>query len=387
MTEPIHPTRRPVDNAPADPTGPSHDDAEAPKPPRRRRPLRRILRWVGVCLLALLIAGMIGWGVLAVYFADTRPGAGGRPVPAAAFLLAGLALTIFIRPRRWGLAGFLALFAGVLAWYLLLLKPSNDRRWLDDVGRTAQAIIDSDRITIRNVRNFDYRTTDDYTPRWEERTYDLNKLRTVDFMLVYWGSKAIAHAIVSFEFEREGRDNDYLAVSIETRKEKGESYSSVQGFFRQYELVYVFADERDVVRLRTNYRNEDVYLYRTKITPEHARGLLLSYARQANSLHEKPQFYNALTSNCLTGVLDLANEQRGASAQGLSWEIIFSGYAARRMYRNGALDTSLPFDELEARSRVNDAAHAADNSPHFSTIIRAGLPGYSRPAKGAGTTP
>jgi hypothetical protein len=350
-----------------------HDDAPRPNP-RRRRPLRTLLRWIAILLLALLIIGTTAWAALALYYADTRPGAGGRPILAIAFLLAAAALTIFVRPRRWGLAGFAALFALVLVWFLFLLKPSNDRQWLDEVARTPQAIIDGDRLTVRNVRNFDYRSEDDFTPRWEDRTYDLARLRTADFMLVYWGSKTIAHAIVSFEFARPGKDNDYLAISIETRKEKGESYSAVQGFFRQYELIYVFADERDVVRLRTNYRNEDVYLYRTKITPDHARELLLSYARHADSLHEKPQFYNALTSNCLTNVLDLANEQRGPGAQGLSWEIIFSGYAARRMYRNGHLDTSLPFEQLEARSRVNDAAHTADRSPHFSTIIRAGLP-------------
>jgi hypothetical protein len=344
-------------------------------PARPKRRFRRVLRWLGILLLGLILVLMSAWGALAIHFADTRPAAGGRPIAAAAFLLASIVLLLFVRPRRWGLGGFAALFAAVLVWYLLL-KPSNDRAWTDDVARTPHAIIDGDRLTIRNVRNFDYRSADDYTSRWEERAYNLNRLRTADFMLVYWGSKAIAHAIVSFEFERDGRaDNDYLAISIETRKEKGESYSAVQGFFRQYELVYVFGDERDLVRLRTNHRNEDVYLYRTNITPDHARTLLLSYARQANSLHDKPRFYNALTTNCITGVLDLANEQRGANARGLSWEIVFSGYAARRMYRNGHLDTSLPFEQLEARSRVNDVAHTADQSPHFSTMIRAGLPG------------
>ena len=337
-----------------------------------------MLRWLGIFLLGLILVLMTAWGGLAIYFADTRPAAGGRPVAASAFLLASMALLLFLRPRRWGLAGFGAAFAAVLVWYLLL-KPSNDRIWTDDVARTPQAIIDGDRVSIRNVRNFDYRSADDYTPRWEDRTYDLNRLRTADFMLVYWGSKAIAHAIVSFEFERDGQaDKDYLAISIETRKEKGESYSAVQGFFRQYELVYVFGDERDLVRLRTNYRNEDVYLYRTNITPEHARALFLSYARQANSLNDKPQFYNALTTNCVTGVLDLANEQRGANARGLSWEIVFSGYAARRMYRNGHFDTSLPFEQLEARSRINGVAQAADQSPHFSTIIRTGRVGGMR---------
>jgi hypothetical protein len=183
--------------------------------------------------------------------------------------------------------------------------------------------------------------------------------------------------MVSFEFD----DGRHLAVSVETRKETGESYSTVQGFFRQYELAYVFADERDVIRLRTRFRNEDVYLYRTTIGPEQARAVLMSYVRTANALAGRPQFYNALTSNCATNVLDHARE--GEMPARMSLDVLLSGYAARQAYRNGRLDTSLPFEELERRSHVNAAALAADADPNFSNAIRAGLPNPARVAAGS----
>ncbi|HEY7118454.1 MAG TPA: DUF4105 domain-containing protein [Tepidisphaeraceae bacterium] len=367
---------------PGEPTSPEGAAGATPAPAAaaaqtaaaRRSPLllrcaARAGRCVGIGLLALLLSGMAAWATLAVYYADTRPDAGPRRIAAALVALACAALLVFVRPRRLGLACFVLLFGAVLAWFFLR-QPSNDRDWEVEVSRAPQATLDGDRLVVRNVRNFDYRSETDFTPHWDDRSYDLATLRSADFMLVYWGSKAIAHAMVSFGFA----DGRYLAISIETRKEKGESYSTVQGFFRQFELIYVFADERDVVRLRTNYRIEDVYLYRSTFSPAEARALLTSYARRADELRLRPQFYNALTSNCATNVLDLAQESPSLTRQGMNWEILLSGYAARRAYRNGRIDTSLPFDQLQARSRVNDAAHAADRSPDFSRIIRAGLP-------------
>ena len=141
---------------------------------------------------------------------------------------------------------FALLFLAVLVWFFSL-KPSNDRDWMPDVAKVAWVQVDGDRLTVHNIRNFEYRSETDFTPRWEDRTYDLSRLRSFDFMLVYWGSPSIAHAMVSFGFD----DGQYLAVSIETRKEKPKSYSTVQGFFRQYELIFIFADERDVIGLRT----------------------------------------------------------------------------------------------------------------------------------------
>jgi hypothetical protein len=181
---------------------------------------------------------------------------------AGGFVLAALGLLVALRPRWHAVAAYAVLFAGVLAWWLWL-APSNDRDWQADVARMPTASIEGDRITIHNLRNFDYGSVDDYTPRWETRTYDLSRLVGVDLYFFYWGSPWIAHTIVSWEFE----DAPPLAISIETRKEVGEAYSAVRGFFRQFELYYVVADERDVIRVRTNFRGDEGYLYRVDWSP------------------------------------------------------------------------------------------------------------------------
>ena len=211
--------------------------------------------------LGVVMLAITGWSILAIYYADLsdRPP---RLVLAAVYGAAALAAAVLIRPRRYGVLAVCAMFAGVLGWFFSL-QPSNERDWKTPVAKVPSVEIQGDRMTVHNVRNFDYHSETDFTPAWEDRTYDLSKLRGVDFMLVYWGSRAIAHAIVSFAFE----GDQYLAVSIETRKERGENYSALLGFFRQYELIYIFADEQDLVRLRTNYRGEDVYLYHTNFTP------------------------------------------------------------------------------------------------------------------------
>jgi hypothetical protein len=356
---------------------------ESPPPSRPLvRHARRALRWVCVGLLWLVVIALSLWATLAVCFASL-PGASPRYWRAALFALAVVATIVFMRPRRYRWAAPLVLFLLVLAWFFSL-KPSNDRDWAPDVARVPWAEIAGDRVTLHNVRNFAYRSETDFTPRWEDRTYDLARLKTVDLMLVYWGSKAIAHAMISFDFD----DGQYLACSIETRKERGESYSALQGFFRQYELIYIFADERDVVRLRTNHRHEDVYLYRSRVTPEHARAIFVSYLDSANALRGKPEWYNALTTNCATSLLPHA--RAGGGKGEMSLDVLLSGHAARQAYRNGVIDTSMPLERLEAVSRVNDKALAvAEGDGEFSNKIRAGLPipaGWAGAGVGPATT-
>ena len=190
---------------------------------------------------------------------------------------------------------------------------------------------------MHNVRNADYRTETDYTLRLEERDFDLSKLRSLDLFLVYWGSPWIAHTIMSWGFD----DGRYLAISIETRKTKGQSYSAVRGFFRQYELIYVVADERDVIRLRTNYRGEDVYLYRMDVSPANAQRLLLSYFRAINRLRFQPEWYNALTENCTTAIRRIAGPYQERSWW--SWKLFLNGHLDELAYDIGAIDRSLPF--------------------------------------------
>jgi hypothetical protein len=233
------------------------------------------------------------------------------------------------------------------------------------------ATFDGDMVTIHNIRNFDYRSETDYTPHYYDKTYDMRQLDSADLIAVYWMGDAIAHIMVSFGFA----ERDFVTVSIETRKEVGETYDTIKGFFRQYELIYIVGDERDLIRLRTNYRKdppEDAYLFRTNTPPENVRRLFLSYFQKINELKEQPGFYNTLTTKCTTNVLMHTRVNPGSHAY--SWKILLSGYAPLYAYERGRLDTSLPFEELKRRSHINAAAHAADQAADFSERIRADLP-------------
>ncbi len=337
----------------------------APKRPRAR-PLRIAL----AVLAALLLAVFTAWGALAIRYAAPL-GDAARQNASLVFAALGLAAVvgIFARRLRWLTAAFVALGAAVLVWFLRL-QPSNDREWQPEVARLAYADVQGDQVTIHNIRNFDYRSETDFTPHYYDKTFDLRKLDTVDLIGSYWMGDAIAHMMVSFGFAGE----DYLTVSIETRKEVGESYSTLAGFFRQYELYYVVADERDLIRVRTNYRKdppEDVYLYRTNAPPENVRRLFLSYIEEINSLRTKPEFYNTMTTNCTTNIW---THTKVNGAVPFSWKILASGYVPSLLYDLGRVDTRLPFEELRRRARVNDAAQAADTAADFSQRIRATVP-------------
>jgi len=325
--------------------------------------LGKLLATIGLLLLA-------GWATLAILYSNLPAAA--RPWAAGIFAIGSLLALIGKFSNRRTRLGFLATFSLVLV-YWLLMPPSNNRDWQPDLTTLAWADISGEKVTIHNIRNCDYRTETDFTVRHYDKTFDLAKLKNVDFFLVYWGSPKIAHTMMSFDFEGQGS----VCFSIETRKEKGEDYSTVKGFFRQYEIVYVVADERDLVRLRTNYREqgkgEDVYLYRLQVSPEFNRKVFLSYLSEVNRLKERPEWYNALTDNCTTSIrkhtmpfLPNANPD---------WRIIVNGYIDEMLYERKRFDTSLPFAELKKRSYINPQAKAADKDPAFSRLIRVGLPG------------
>jgi hypothetical protein len=321
--------------------------------------LTRVLLW-------LFALGLAGWGAAALWFAG--PGRGAlRGTLAGALVLAALAIVSAVRPNARAALAIAALAAAVFAWWGSLV-PSNSRDWQPDVARAPTAVIDGNLVTVTNVRNFRYRSETDFDERWEERRLDLAKLEGMDIFFSHWGSPLIAHTIMSWSFS----DGQHLAVSIETRKEKGEEYSAVAGFFRQYELIYIAADEADVVKLRTNFRGEEVYVYRLRPPPGRARALLLDYLEAMNELALEPAWYNALTTNCTTTI-----RQRVMHAGGnmpLSWKLLANGYLPELLYERGALDTSLPFADLKARSHINERARAAGDSDDFSAAIRAGLP-------------
>ena len=334
------------------------------KPNRTQgRRIAKVAFWIAIAPVVLLA---LAWASLALWFdgPSARPFAG---LPAGVFLVTAVGVLARLRPRRRGLALVGLTWLLVLGWWLLI-APSNDRDWQPDVSRVPSATFAGDRVTIHNVRDFDYRSETDFTERWENRTYDLNRIRGADLLLSYWGPTLIAHTIMSFEFE----DGQHLPISIETRKEKGETYSALRGFFRQYELYYVVADERDVVRLRTNYRGEQVFLYRLRGTPERARAALQSYLDEVNRLAGQPQWYNALIHNCTTTIR--THVQEAGIHNPWNWRILANGKGDELLYRRKLIDTSLPFAEARARSDITAKAHAADQDSAFSKRIREDLP-------------
>jgi hypothetical protein len=333
---------------------------------------KRVCRLTGFVLLWLFLLVVTGWSVLVVCYAGIRgspPRIALAAVPAVCLLvlLAGVALR---RSRRYALIGFLVLFGLLLGWWQTT-KPSNDRPWQPEVAVLSYASIDGDLVTVHNIRNFDYRSETDFTPAYYDKTFDLRGLKGVDLVTSYWMGPAIAHTFVSFDFGKQG----HLAISIESRKAKGQAYSSILGFFRNYELYYVVADERDVIRLRTNYRRdppEDVYLYRVRTTAQSTRRIFLDYLKTINALKRQPEFYNTLTDNCTNSIWLHARVNPGHLP--FSWKILLSGHVPAYLYEEGRLDTRLPFDELQRRSHINEKAQAADDAIDFSQRIRAGLP-------------
>jgi hypothetical protein len=329
----------------------------------------RALAWA---LLGLLIVASGAWSVGALAIAGPRSDAVRHALAAASGAVALAALIALALPRwRWRVLGVaVVLFAAVLVWWFSL-EPSNDRDWVAENARLAYATIDGNAVTVHNVRNFAYRSETDFTPGYYDKRLDLSRLEGVDLVASYWMGPAIAHIFLSFAFA----GGDHLAVSIETRKEKGEGYSTVNGFFRQYELYYVVADERDVIGLRTNYRRdppEQVYVFTLKGSQEGARRVFLDYMESLNALKARPEFYNSLTTNCTTAIWMHSLVNPGHVP--FSWKVLASGYVPEYLYETGRLeDGGLPFAELQRRSMVNARAQQAGAAADFSSRIRLGV--------------
>jgi hypothetical protein len=330
--------------------------------------LWRLTRWIGLALFATVVLLIGCWSALAVWFRLPASEYVRGLVAGAIVVLAFVTVVCVATSRRWiALSAYAVLFAVVLAWWTTI-KPSNDRDWQPDVARSVTATIDGDRLVVNNVRNFTWRSDTDFDQRWEQRTYSLSHVSNVDLILSYWAGEAIAHLIVSFGFD----DGDRLDFSIETRKERGEEYSTIAGFFRQYELSIVAADERDVVRVRSNVRGEDVRIYRLRMKPADAQVLLREYVADANDLAETPRWYNTATGNCTTLVFSMVRVVHPGLP--LDYRVLLSGYLPEFAYDLGATDTSVPFDTLRGLARIHDKAARADANPEFSLRIRDGLP-------------
>ena len=327
--------------------------------------MRRALQGIAWALAWLVALGCVVWAFGALHYDFPAL----KSAVAWAFVVAVIAAVTFVRGAWRKIAAVFAAFALVLGWWLTL-KPTNEADWLPDVAQVASAEFNGDEVTLHNVRNCDYRTETDYTPRWETRTVRLSQLTGIDLAINYWGSPWIAHPILSFQFA----DAPPICFSIETRKKSGQTYSAIGGLYRQFELIYVAADERDVIRVRTNYRKgEDIYLYRTTFTPEQARERFQEYLRSLNQMRDHPRWYNAITTNCTTSI----RTQRAANERmPWDWRLLLNGKADELMFEHRAIATTgLPFAELKRRSLINPAAQAAHDAPDFSARIRAGRPG------------
>ena len=335
------------------------------------------MHFVAKLLLALLIIGSGSWGALAVHYSLPGPAFVGA-ILSLVLITAALAAVVALVKKDWRLPAFgayVVLFAGLLAWWSTI-EPSNDRVWKPEVAVLPQVSRQGELVTIRNIRNFDYRSPSDFSPEYYDQTFDPAKLESVDLVASYWAGPAIAHIFISFGFS----DDNYVAISIERRDEQGEGYSTIKGLFRQYEVFYVVADERDVIRLRSNLRNdpaEDVYVYRLQGPIEIGRKMFEEYLHRIEALATKPEFYNTITSNCAGNIWLNAHVNPGRVPY--SWKILLSGHVPEYLYGLGSLDTSLPFAELQMKSRINDAARAASDSADFSRLIRAELPSMTVP--------
>jgi len=336
-------------------------------------PWRRLMRIAARVLITLIVGIAATWGVFGLWY--QLPSAHALKTLGVS-LWVGLSFIVLValwsRRIAQGIWAFLAAFAILLVWWHLI-PASNDHIWADDVAQMTSGLIDGQHVTLHNVRNFDWRSDTDYTPRWETRHYDLDKLRSVDMIMSYWSGPAIAHMLVSFGFE----NADYVVFSVEIRPRKGESFSEIGGFFKEFGLSIIAADERDVIRVRTNVRGEDDYLYRIQMPVSAMRSLFLAYIDQANSLVHAPRFYNTITANCTTLVYHIM--KRIVSYLPLNYSLILTGYLPEYVYRIGGLNSHYSFGELRAWGRITDRARAADRSESFSTDVRKGIPGVEPP--------
>ncbi|MFT4247530.1 MAG: DUF4105 domain-containing protein [Pseudomonas sp.] len=330
-----------------------------------RPALRQAGRWV--LRAAVLAAGV--WSLLALYFL-IRDHALLRWTTLATWSgLTAAALWGLRRGREnWALPGIFALaFAGLQAgWWTM--QPSQDRDWADDVAERLRPEVHGHRVVLHNVRDFDWHSDSDYRIRWQTREYDLDRLASADLAMSYWMGPAIAHTLVSFGFD----DGSQVVFSLEIRKERGESFSALGGFFRTFEETLVAADERDILRVRTNVRDEDMYLYRLNLPREALRRMFLGYVERARALDRAPRFYNTLTSNCTTIVFELARQLDPGLP--LDWRLLASGYLAEYAFDQHGLLPGYTFEQLRQGGHVTARARVADGDPGFSARIRAGMP-------------
>jgi hypothetical protein len=330
----------------------------------------QLLGWLAAGIWVLVQVVLIAWATLAIYYSNL-PWAELRLGLAVAFA-AFAVWALWLSPRRrMSRAAFFVLFLGVVAWWIAI-PPSHHRPWRPEVAVMPRAVIDGDRVRFTGVRDFDYRSRNDLTVRYEEREVQLSHLTGIDFFVSYWSEGLVGHTFLSFIFD----NAPPLSISIETRPEVGEGFQPIASLFKQFELIYVVGEERDLVGVRAIHRRETVYLYRLNTRPEHARRLFLIYLERINELADRPEFYHLLSNSCTINIIRYAN---AAGREGrFDIRHFLNGLIDSYLYHSGRVDTTLPFEELRRRSLINEVAEAADGAPDFSERIRASLPTISR---------
>jgi hypothetical protein len=326
----------------------------------------KVLRRIFTFTKSLLLVVLVAWGALSLYYSNA-PWPTVRLIMAVLFAVAGIWAVWFSRGRTPKLV-FTALFLLVTIWYVLI-PPSHLRDWRLDVSVMPRAMIDGDLVTLTGFRNFDFKGRNEFVSRFEERVVNLSDVTSVDFFISYWSKGPVGHTFVSFNF----KNSPPVSISIETRPEANEGYDPVGSIFKLYELIYVIGDERDIVRWRTNYRNEEVFLYRINASPQQARLLFEIYLERINELYDKPEWYHLFKNNCGLNIIRYANA--AGREGGFNIRHLLNGWMDRYFYSVGLIDNTLPFSELRQKSHINKAAIAAQHNPEFSMAIRESLPG------------
>jgi len=302
---------------------------------------------IGYYLFTLILLLCWAWAVLALYISGPEPS--WWRYSLIILFIASLVLAHYLEIQMWQRSLLLlALFSVILAWWISL-TASNNKDWTPDLAKIPYGRIEQDNLILHNVRNFSYTSRYDFSERWQSRQYNLSKLESLDLYLSYWSSEHIAHVIMSWGFS----NGDHLAMSIETRKDKSQTYSALKGFFKQYTLAYVVSDETDLIKLRTHYRKERVYRYRIEnISQEYKRHLLESYVTHMNKLIDKPEFYHALFQNCTSGI-NHHYKTFMPKTTWIDWRLIADGHLDELLYDIGLINTELPFAEMRQQARVD----------------------------------
>ncbi len=323
-----------------------------------------VFRILGRGLHLLLAAGIVAWTALALYF---QVGAPLSFVFYALLAVASLAMLWFAFKGRWGRVwGAMAALVGLVGIWWATIEPRDDRTWRSEVAHGVTADLDGSQATLRNVRNFDWITEEEANERWETRVVDLDAITSIDMFLSVWDSPEIAHTLVSFGFA----DGQRIVFSGEIRKEKGEDFSSAGGFFRQFELVMIAADERDIVRLRTDVREEEVSVYPITLDAPRRRALFLSFVDLGNDLARQPRWYNTLTANCTTVPYKLV--ARISDEVVLDPRVLLSGRLPGYLHELGVLRPDMTEAAIRERARLGKLGPATPDGAEFSRRIRLG---------------